>query len=75
MARGSNGQYRVSPLHLAECEGVGTTLKEATEAAYAALLNYLKMRRDDFIFPPMDTLDPEELAQGKAIRIDIQLQE
>lgn len=73
MARDSEGQYLIYPLHLAECVGVGATLEEATEAAQAALLDYLKTGNDDIIFPPIDSLDPEELAEGNAVRIEIRM--
>lgn len=73
VARDGNGHYRISPFAIEGCDGTGTSVEEATEAARAALVKHLKSRNGYSIVPPMFDLEPDELQRGEVVRIQIDL--
>lgn len=67
------GEHRVTPFNLEGCDGIGSSLEEATEAARTALLEYLKAQGRELIVPPIVALDEVELERGEVIRVEVNL--
>lgn len=68
-----NGEYCVSPLATAGCDGTGSSLEEAIEAARQALLDYLKAKSGELVVPPAVALDAVELQRGEVMRVEVNL--